>query len=261
MAKSKANPPGGQEAPLLSHLLELRNRLLRMIIAVLVLFVAMAPFADTIFATVATPLMEKLPEGTSMIATQVASPFLTPFKTALFAAVFLGMPFILHQVWAFVAPGLYQRERRLALPLIFSSVVLFYAGVAFAYFVVFPLMFGFFTAVAPDGVAVMTDIGSYLDFVLTLFFAFGLAFEVPVATVLMVWAGMTTPARLAEKRAYVLVGAFVVGMLLTPPDVISQTLLALPVYLLFEFGIVMSRVLVPGHREVEAQKRGQSPSQ
>ncbi len=256
MAKSKANPPGGQEAPLLSHLLELRNRLLRMIIAVLVLFVAMAPFADTIFATVATPLMEKLPEGTSMIATQVASPFLTPFKTALFAAVFLGMPFILHQVWAFVAPGLYQRERRLALPLIFSSVVLFYAGVAFAYFVVFPLMFGFFTAVAPDGVAVMTDIGSYLDFVLTLFFAFGLAFEVPVATVLMVWAGMTTPARLAEKRAYVLVGAFVVGMLLTPPDVISQTLLALPVYLLFEFGIVMSRVLVPGHREVERQRQG-----
>ncbi len=242
------------EGTLLSHLLELRGRLLKMAAAVLVLFLALAPFADHIFRIVAEPLMAKLPEGTSMIATQVASPFLTPFKTALASAVFLAMPVILYQVWAFVAPGLYKQERRLVMPLIVSSVLLFYGGVAFAYFVVFPLMFAFFTAVAPTGVTVMTDISSYLDFVLTLFFAFGIAFEVPVATVLAVWAGFTTPASLAAKRAYVIVIAFVAGMLLTPPDVISQTLLAVPVYLLYEAGIVMARIMVPGHREVEAQK-------
>ena len=242
------------EATLLSHLVELRNRLLKAVVAVLVLFVALAPFADQLFALVAEPLMKQLPEGTSMIATQVASPFLTPFKTAMVAAIFLAMPWLLYQIWAFVAPGLYQQEKRLALPLVFSSALLFYMGVAFAYFVVFPLMFAFFTAVAPEGVSVMTDINAYLDFILTLFFAFGLAFEVPIATVLMVWAGFTTPAKLAAKRAYVLLGAFVVGMLLTPPDVISQTLLAVPVYILYEAGIVMARVLVPGHREVERQQ-------
>lgn len=189
-----------------------------------------------------------------MIATQVASPFLTPFKTAMVAAVFIAMPWLLYQLWAFVAPGLYQHEKRLALPLVFTSALLFYAGVAFAYFVVFPLMFAFFTAVAPEGVSVMTDINAYLDFVLTLFFAFGLAFEVPIATVLMVWAGFTTPARLGAHRPYVLLGAFVIGMLLTPPDVISQTLLAVPVYVLYEAGIIMSRIMVPGHKEVESQQ-------
>jgi len=245
------------EGTLLSHLIELRGRLLKMAAAVLVIFLCLAPFADHIFRVVAEPLMAKLPAGTSMIATQVASPFLTPFKTALAGAIFLAMPVLLHQAWAFVAPGLYKRERRLVLPLLVSSILLFYGGVAFAYFVVFPLMFAFFTTVAPTGVTVMTDISSYLDFVLTLFFAFGIAFEVPVATVLAVWAGFTTPASLAQKRAYVLVGAFVVGMLLTPPDVISQTLLAVPVYLLFEAGIVMSRIMVPGHKEVEAQKKAQ----
>ncbi len=244
------------EGSLIFHLVELRSRLLRVATVILLIFLCMAPFADMIFATVAQPLMSRLPENTSMIATQVASPFLTPFKTAMVASIFIAMPWLLYQVWAFVAPGLYQHERRLALPLVITSALLFYGGVAFAYFVVFPLMFGFFTAVAPEGVSVMTDINSYLDFVLTLFFAFGLAFEVPIATVLVVWAGFTTPARLASHRAYVLLGAFVVGMLLTPPDVISQTLLAVPIYILYEMGIVMSRVMVPGHKEVESQQNG-----
>jgi sec-independent protein translocase protein TatC len=243
------------EGTLLSHLMELRNRLLKMVVTVLVLFVCLVPFADTLFTLVAEPLMARLPEGTSMIATQVASPFLTPFKLSLAIAVFLAMPMLLYQGWAFVAPGLYKHERRLVLPLMVSSIFLFYAGVAFAYYVVFPLMFAFFTSVAPTGVAVMTDISAYLDFVLALFFAFGFAFEVPVATVLAVWAGFTTPAKLGQKRPYVLLGAFVLGMLLTPPDVISQTLLAVPVYILFEAGIIMARVMVPGHREVEAQQR------
>jgi sec-independent protein translocase protein TatC len=244
----------GGEAPLLSHLIELRTRLLRMVGVVVVLFVALAPFANQIFTIVAEPLMAKLPEGTSMIATQVASPFLTPFKMAMVGAIFLSMPWILYQMWAFVAPGLYQQEKRFAIPMLMTSIVLFYAGVAFAYFVVFPIMFGFFTAVAPDGVAVMTDINSYLSFVIALFFAFGMAFEVPVATVLMVWAGITTPESLSKKRAYVLIGAFVIGMLLTPPDIISQTLLAVPVYVLYEAGIVMSRILVPQARQVEEQQ-------
>ena len=230
--------------------------MLRMATVILLIFLALAPFADILFAVIANPLMERLPEGTSMIATQVASPFLTPFKTAMVAAVFVAMPWILYQVWAFVAPGLYQHEKRLAMPLVITSALLFYGGVAFAYYVVFPLMFAFFTAVAPEGVSVMTDINAYLDFVLTLFFAFGLAFEVPIATVLMVWAGFTTPARLASHRAYVLLGAFVFGMLLTPPDVISQTLLAVPVYILYEAGILMAKVMVPGHREVESQENG-----
>ena len=243
------------EGTLLSHLMELRNRVLKMVVTVLILFVCLVPFADTIFTVVAEPLMARLPEGTSMIATQVASPFLTPFKLALAVAVFLAMPVLLYQGWAFVAPGLYKHERRLVMPLMVSSVFLFYAGVAFAYYVVFPLMFAFFTTVAPSGVAVMTDIAAYLDFVLALFFAFGFAFEVPVATVLAVWAGFTTPAKLGQKRPYVLLSAFVLGMLLTPPDVISQTLLAVPVYILFEAGIIMARVMVPGHREVEAQQR------
>ena len=244
------------EASLLSHLIELRTRLLRIAAGILLVFLALAPFADRLFELVANPLMAKLPEGTSMIATQVASPFLTPFKTALVTAIFISVPWIFYQIWAFVAPGLYQQEKRMAVPLVMTSAILFYAGVAFAYYLVFPLMFGFFTAVAPEGVAVMTDINAYLDFVLTLFFAFGLAFEVPIATVLMVWAGFTTPAKLASHRAYVLLGAFVIGMFLTPPDVISQTLLAVPVYLLYEGGIVLARIMVPGHREVESQQNG-----
>lgn len=245
------------EGSLLSHLLELRTRLLKMVVAVLLIFICLVPFADRIFTLAAEPLMARLPEGTSMIATQVASPFLTPFKLSLAMAVFLAMPVLLYQAWAFVAPGLYKHERRLVMPLMASSIVLFYSGVAFAYYIVFPLMFGFFTAVAPSGVTVMTDIAAYLDFVLALFFAFGFAFEVPVATVLAVWAGFTTPAKLSKKRPYVLLSAFVLGMLLTPPDIISQTLLAVPVYILFEAGIILSRVMVPGYKEVEAQQREQ----
>lgn len=251
---------GQGEGTLLSHLVELRTRIMRMVITVLVLFVCLAPFADIIFTTVADPLMARLPEGTSMIATQVASPFLTPFKLALAGAVFLAMPMLLYQAWAFVAPGLYKQERRLILPLMASSILLFYGGVAFAYYVVFPLMFSFFAAATPSGVSMMTDIAAYLDFVLALFFAFGLAFEVPVATVLAVWAGFTTPEKLSKKRPFVLLGAFVVGMLLTPPDIISQTLLAVPVYILFEAGIIMARVMVPGHKEVEAQQKEQEQS-
>lgn len=255
-----ASPHSSKEEPLaegtlLSHLLELRGRLMKIVIAVLILFACLAPFSEILFNLVALPLMKKLPEGATMIATQVASPFLTPFKLTFLLAIFLAIPVILGQMWAFVAPGLYQQERRFVMPLLISSIALFYTGVAFAYYVVFPLMFGFFTAVAPEGVAVMTDISSYLDFVLTLFFAFGIAFEVPVATVLLVRAGLVTPRDLTDKRSYVFLGAFVLGMLLTPPDVISQTLLALPVYCLYEVGIVMARIMVPGYKEVEAQRK------
>ncbi len=231
----------GPEQPFLSHLVELRDRILRMLVAVLVVFLVLFPFANDIYIYVAAPLMAQLPEGTSMIATQVASPFLTPFKLALVAAVFLSMPYLLYQFWAFVAPGLYQHEKRFAVPLVVSSIVLFYLGMAFAYYVVFPLVFAFLTGTAPEGVAVMTDITAYLDFVLTLFFAFGIAFEIPIATILLVSVGITTPEDLRKKRPYVIVGVFVAGMLLTPPDVISQTLLALPMWLLFELGIFFSR--------------------
>jgi sec-independent protein translocase protein TatC len=231
----------GPEQPFISHLVELRDRILRMVVAVLVVFLCLFPFANDIYVYVAAPLMAQLPEGTSMIATQVASPFLTPFKLALVSAVFLSMPYLLYQFWAFVAPGLYQHEKRLAVPLLISSILLFYLGMAFAYYVVFPLVFAFLTGTAPEGVAVMTDIAAYLDFVLTLFFAFGIAFEIPIATILLVAAGITTPESLATKRPYVIVGVFVAGMMLTPPDVISQTLLALPMWLLFELGILLSR--------------------
>ncbi len=232
------------ELPFMSHLLELRDRLLRAVLVVLVVFLVLFPFGNDIYHFIAQPLMNVLPEGTTMIATQVASPFLTPFKLSLVAAVFFAMPYLLYQIWGFVAPGLYQHEKRLAMPLLASSVALFYVGVAFAYFVVFPLVFKFLTGMAPEGVAVMTDISHYLDFVLTLFFAFGFAFEIPIATILLVWMGMTTPEKLSAKRPYVIVGAFVVGMLLTPPDVISQTLLALPMWVLFEAGIIFSRFFV-----------------
>ncbi len=232
-----------QEETLLSHLIELRSRLLKAGSAVLLFFVVLIPFADEVFNRVALPLMEQLPEGSTMIATQVASPFLTPFKTTMFAALFLAMPAVLYQLWAFTAPGLYTKEKRFAIPLLVSSTALFYLGALFAYVVVFPLMFGFFTSAAPAGVSVMTDISSYLDFVLVLFFAFGLSFEVPIATVILVWSGLTSIESLEKNRAYVFLGAFIIGMLITPPDVISQTLLAVPVYLLYECGILLSKTL------------------
>ena len=229
------------EGTLLSHLVELRGRLIKIAASVIVLFAAFIPFAQEIFAVVSQPLIDVLP-GQQMIATAVASPLLTPFKLTFFVALFVAMPVILYQVWAFVAPGLYKKEKHFAFPLLASSILLFYAGVAFAYFVVFPLVFGFFTAVTPDGVEMMTDIAAYLDFITTIVLAFGIAFEVPIATVLIVWTGLTTPKKLGKARPYVFLMAFVVGMLLTPPDIISQTLLAVPVYLLFEAGIIMSRI-------------------
>jgi sec-independent protein translocase protein TatC len=229
------------EMTFVEHLVELRDRLLRVVFAVLGFLLVLFPFANDLYALLAEPLLRQLPEGTSMIATQVASPFLTPFKLRIVLSIFLAMPVVLYQVWSFVAPGLYKNERRLVFPLLITSSVLFYLGMAFAYFVVFPLMFAFFQAVAPEGVAIMTDITAYLDFVLKIFFAFGIAFEVPIATILLVWTGFTTPAALVSKRPYIIVGAFVLGMMLTPPDIISQTLLALPMWLLFELGVVFSK--------------------
>ncbi len=229
------------ELPLMGHLLELRNRLLKAVILVVIFFAAMFPFSNELYLYLSEPLRTLLPEGSTMIATQVASPFLAPFKLTMVLALFIGMPFILHQAWSFIAPGLYKKEKRLAFPILVSSIFLFYAGIAFAYYVVFPLMFGFFTATGPEEVAVMTDISAYLDFVLKIFFAFGIVFEIPIATFLLIKTGATTPESLSKKRSYVLVGCFVIGMLITPPDVISQTLLAVPMWMLFEVGIIFGR--------------------
>lgn len=234
-----------QPMPLVAHLIELRDRFRNVLIAVFVAFLCLFPFANELYTYVSEPLRQLLPEGSSMIATEVASPFLTPFKLSLVLAVFLAMPVILGQIWGFIAPGLYKSEKRVAFPLLASSVVLFYTGMAFAYYVVFPLIFGFFTTVGPGDVSVMTDINRYLDFVLKLFFAFGIAFEIPIAAVILILTGVTTAEQLAKNRSYVIVGCFVFGMLLTPPDVISQTLLALPMWLLFEIGLLMGRVLKP----------------
>ncbi|MDR7025332.1 twin-arginine translocase subunit TatC [Pseudomonas peli] len=231
-------PDSDQEMPLISHLTELRTRLLRIVAAILLLFAGLFYFSQDIYALVAAPLRAYLPEGATMIATGVASPFLTPFKLTMMVALFLSMPIILHQIWGFIAPGLYKHEKRIAVPLLVSSILLFYAGMAFAYFVVFPIMFGFFASVTPEGVEMMTDIGQYLDFVLTLFFAFGVAFEIPIATFLLIWVGIVDVETLRKSRPYVIVGCFVVGMLLTPPDVFSQTLLAVPMWMLFEVGLL-----------------------
>jgi sec-independent protein translocase protein TatC len=233
-----------QPLPLVAHLTELRDRLLRALLAVLIVFIGLFPFANEIYTFVSRPLRALLPEGSSMIATEVASPFLTPFKLTLVAAVFLAIPYVLYQVWSFIAPGMYRHEKRLAVPLLISSIALFYAGTAFAYFVVFPLIFAFFTSAGPADITIMTDINSYLDFVLKLFFAFGIAFEIPIAAVLLIWTGITTPQDLAKKRPYIIVGCFFVGMLLTPPDVISQSLLAIPMWLLFELGVYFGRLIV-----------------
>jgi sec-independent protein translocase protein TatC len=246
--------PVDAEAPLLSHLIEMRDRLLRVVIAVLLIFCGVFYFANDLYNIVATPLLEYMPEGTSMISTKPAGTFFTPMKLALVLSIFAAMPYILYQMWGFIAPALYKHERQLVLPLLVSSSLLFYAGMAFAYYVVFPLMFKFFIAVAPEGVAVMTDISEYLDFVLKIFFAFGVAFEVPIATILLVWTGMTTPESLAQKRPYIIVGAFVIGMLLTPPDVISQTLLALPMWILFELGLWSSHYFLRKKAERETEE-------
>ena len=249
-------PGGDLEQPFISHLVELRDRLLRIVLAVAVVFLCLIPFANRLFSALSGPLLAHMPEGSNMIAIEVASPFLTPFKLTLVMAVFIAMPLVLYQFWAFVAPGLYRHERRLVLPLLASSTILFYAGAAFAYYVVFPLVFAFLTGTAPEGVAVMTDISRYLDFVLMLFFAFGIAFEVPVFTVLLVWTGMVTQDGLRQKRPYIIVGAFVIGMLLTPPDIISQTLLAVPVLILFELGVYFSGWFVRSKKTDEDEDSG-----
>ncbi|MBK4714962.1 MULTISPECIES: Sec-independent protein translocase subunit TatC [Tenebrionibacter/Tenebrionicola group] len=239
--------------PLITHLIELRKRLLNSIIAILVIFLALVYFANDIYQLVAAPLIAQLPQGSTMIATDVASPFFTPIKLTIMVSIILSAPVILYQVWAFIAPALYKHERRLVVPLLVSSTLLFYIGMAFAYFVVFPLAFGFLTKTAPAGVVVSTDIANYLDFVMALFMAFGVSFEVPVAIVLLCWLGVTTPEDLKKKRPYILVGAFVIGMLLTPPDVFSQTLLAIPMYCLFEIGIFFSRFYTGKRRPVQEE--------
>lgn len=243
MTENTSASAADTEQPFVAHLIELRDRLLRMVGVILLIFLGLFPFANDIYTAVAAPLVAHLPEGATMIATGVASPFLTPFKLSLVASIFLAMPFILFQFWSFIAPGLYRHEKQLFAPLLASSIGLFYVGIAFAYFVVFPLVFAFLASTTPEGVAMMTDIAQYLDFVLTLFFAFGVAFEVPIATILLVLIGATTPDKLAEKRPFIIVAAFVIGMFLTPPDVISQTLLALPMWLLFEIGIIFARII------------------
>lgn len=242
------------EQPLISHLIELRTRLLHAISAILLVFVCLVYFSNNIYDFVAQPLLSQLPAGTSMIATDVATPFLTPIKLTIVVSFFLAIPYLLYQAWAFIAPGLYKHERRLIMPLVFSSAALFYAGMAFAYYVVFPLVFGFFTSTAPAGVTIATDIANYLDFVLTLFFAFGVAFEIPVATILLCWTGVTNPQSLREKRPYVIVGVFVVGMLLTPPDVFSQTLLAIPMWALWEIGLFFARFYVKKEDEEQQEQ-------
>lgn len=240
---------------LFDHLLELRTRLLHSVLAVLVIFCSMIYFANDIYEYVSQPLISTMPEGGQMIATDVASSFFAPFKLTIVLALFISMPYILYQVWSFIAPGLYKNEKKLIAPLMFGSSFLFYGGIAFAYYVVFPIAFSFFTSVAPDGVNIATDISSYLDFVLKLFFAFGIAFEIPIVIILLCWTGFTEPASLKKKRPYIVVGAFVIGMLLTPPDIISQTLLAVPMLLLFELGVFIAAIYYKESGEEHSEEK------
>jgi len=256
----ESQAPQDAEMPLVAHLTELRTRLLRCVIAIFIVFACLFYFAQDIYTFVSAPLRAYLPEGATMIATGVASPFLTPFKLTAWCSLFLAVPIILHQVWGFIAPGLYKHEKRIALPLLVSSIFLFYGGMAFAYFLVFPLIFHFFASVTPDGVAMMTDINEYLDFVLTLFFAFGVAFEIPVATFLVLWVGIVDIETLKKSRPYVIVGCFVVGMILTPPDIFSQTLLAVPMWLLFEVGLLFGGLVRKRGEQEEPESDDQPPA-
>lgn len=224
----------------ISHLIELRDRLLRIVIGFIIVFIVFFPFANKIYALLAAPLLSKLPAGGQMIATAVTTPFFVPMKVAMMAAFIVSLPHTMYQVWAFVAPGLYAHEKKFMIPMIVVSCLLFLAGMAFAYFLVFPVVFGFIVGVAPEGVAVMTDIGNYLDFVMTLFFAFGLAFQVPIAVVMIVRFGWVTVMQLKEARSYVIVAAFVIGAIFTPPDIVSQFMLAVPMWLLYELGIAVA---------------------
>ena len=243
---------------LIEHLVELRSRLLRAIVGLAIALFALLPFANRLYGWFAQPLLDKLPKGAQLIAVEVASPFFAPLKLALFAAVLVTMPWLLYQAWAFVAPGLYKREKRLALPLLVSAVGLFYAGCAFAFFLVLPAVFGFLTAITPDGVAMMTDINAYLNFVLVIFLAFGISFELPVALVILVLMGWVTPSQLREWRGYAVVGMFVLSAVITPPDVVSQLMLAIPMCLLYEAGILAARMVAPkadADAEAEAEAR------
>jgi sec-independent protein translocase protein TatC len=254
MSQPEREPETLAEGTLISHLLELRDRLLRATIAVVVLSIPCLIYSNELYEFIARPLQEKLPAGASMIATNVIAPFMAPFKLGVITAIFLAMPYILYQLWAFVAPGLYRHEKRFALPLLLSSIVLFYGGVAFAYYAVFPAIFAFFTTTGPHNVLMMTDINSYLDFVLMLFFAFGIAFEVPVATVLLVLTGLVKVETLVENRGYVLIGIFVIAAFLTPPDAVSQCIMAVPMYGLYEIGIVLSRVMLKAKLKRQAEQ-------
>lgn len=244
-------PSTEKDMPLLSHLLELRDRLLRMVLSVVVIFIGTIYWANDIYLLLSAPLLDQLPDSSNMIATNIISPFLTPFKMTAVLSVFMAMPYILHQAWGFISPGLYRHEKRFAYPLLFSSILLFYCGLAFAYFVVFPMAWAFLTSAGPEGILVTPDISSYLDIVLKMFFAFGVAFEIPIATILMVWSGLTTVESLKQKRPYVIVGVFVVGMFLTPPDIISQILLAVPMWILFELGLIFA--VMGGKKESEKE--------
>jgi sec-independent protein translocase protein TatC len=232
---------GHSEQPLIKHLFELRTTALRCIISIILITIMLLPFANQIYSFIATPLIAKLPEGSSMIATEVASPFFAPFKLTLFCGIFFSIPYILYQTWSFIAPGLYINERKLILPLLVSSSLLFYLGIFFAYYVVFPILFAFLTTTAPSNITVMTDINHYLDFILKLFFAFGVSFEIPIATILLIKSNFITIEKLSSNRPYIILFAFFVGMLLTPPDVISQILLAIPIWVLFEIGLVLGK--------------------
>lgn len=235
--------PGNTEDTFISHLIEMRDRLLRAVLAVVIIFVCLFPWAQDIYALLARPLLAALPKGGQMIATEITTPFFVPMKVTLMAAFLLALPWVFYQAWAFVAPGLYQHEKRIGVPLVIASVILFVTGMAFAYFLVFPLVFHFIVSVTPTGVAVMTDIGKYLDFVLTMFMAFGITFEVPIAVVLLVKMGMVSVAKLREIRPYVIVGAFVIGAIFTPPDIISQFMLATPLWVLYELGIIVAAMI------------------
>lgn len=255
MTPNNTNDDTSPSQPLVEHLLELRSRLMRALIMIVLVLIPLLYFSNDIYEFVAAPLLKHLPADTnsSMIVTDIPAAFLTPFKLTFFVALFISMPFLFYQIWAFVAPALYRNERNLALPILFSSIFLFYAGVGFAYYVVFPLIFEFFTAVAPTSVTVMPDITSHLNLVIKLFFAFGFAFEIPVATVILIIAGVISPEGLANKRGYVVVACFVIGMLLTPPDILSQAMLALPMWLLFEVGVFFGRLAIRGRREADEE--------
>jgi sec-independent protein translocase protein TatC len=258
MADTEQQDQEQKEQPLISHLIELRDRLLRCLLVILVLFLCLFPFGNQLYIIVSQPLLDVLPEGSDMIATSPTSPFMIPFKTSIYAALFLGVPFILHQIWAFISPGLYRNEIRVTFHILVSSVILFYVGIAFAYFIVFKFVFAFFVGSAPETVTVMTDISQYLDFVLSLFLVFGLVFEIQIATLLLIFSGATTPKKLTEKRPYIIIGCFVVGMFLTPQDPLSQSFVAIPMWMLFEVGVLAGRIL---HKPEEEEAEEDSDEQ